>query len=310
MTAKPEDHDDFDFLVLEAMNTSFYIAVSNTHISNWKEIMTGWIRYVEKEWSRFNPNNELGLLNRLAPGETAKVSPPLFDVLYQAEQYREKTKGYFSPYLLAQMQYHGYTNSFPFQSSLKVGNEVPVICTDEHTPYDFNFETFTIKKRSENQIDLGGIGKGYAVEAAARWLKNIGGAKSGIVDGGGDITCWSDGKKEWKIGVAHPFEEKQEMANISLKNGSIATSNIVYRSWVQEKEIKHHLLNGKTGLPVESEILQATVITENCQDAEVMAKLCFMEKDSTLMEALAGINPHYSVLLAHEDETITTFKGR
>jgi thiamine biosynthesis lipoprotein len=86
----------------------------------------------------------------------------------------------------------------------------------------------------------------------------------------------SDGEKEWKIGVAHPIEKDQVIALFRLKNGSIATSNILYRSWKQGNEQKHHILDGQTGLPVESSMIQCTVVCNNLLDAEVLAKLCFM----------------------------------
>ena len=127
------------------------------------------------------------------------------------------------------------------------------------------------------RFNLGGIGKGYAVESAASWLKQFAGATNGIVDGGGDISVWSNDEKEWKIGISDPFDQDTDIKQITLKNGSIATSNIVYRSWWQGNQKKHHIINGKTGKPVDSEILQATVVTTNCLDAEVSAKLCFME---------------------------------
>ena len=68
------------------------------------------------------------------------------------------------------------------------------------SPFLFDPKQITVIRTSEGKVDLGGIGKGYTVQAAARWLKNIGGASAGMVDGGGDMTVWSDGLKEWKIG--------------------------------------------------------------------------------------------------------------
>lgn len=289
MTAKPKDLDVHE---TSAMNTTFYFAVSNCRISNWKEIMRDFIHYAEKEWSRFQPENELARVNQLAIGESIALSPPLFDCLQRAEEYRIRTSNLFSPYLKEQLQFHGYTESFPFQSGSVAQTNLPDMHLAKSAAFTFDFPTKSITRITEGEVDLGGIGKGYAVEAAARWLKNSGGASSGIVDGGGDLTVWSNSEKVWRIGIAHPYLPEHEITQIQLTNGSIATSNRIYRSWQQGKERKHHLLNGQTGLPVESAIIQATVVTKNCLDAEVAAKLCFFDNG---LEVLKNIdqNLHY-----------------
>ncbi|MEH7248760.1 FAD:protein FMN transferase [Neobacillus niacini] len=300
MTAKLEERNGLDILTMEAMNSTFYIAVSDCKISNWKEVIFGWINYVDREWSRFNSDNELGMVNKLPIGETMALSPPLFDVLDKAGFYREKSTGLFSPYLLPQLEYHGYQHSFPFTTSKKVNTGMPNVYNEEGSPFQFHSFTRTIKRISEGKIDLGGIGKGYTVQAAANWLKHFGNSTSGIVDGGGDLTVWSNGQKEWRIGVSHPYKHNLEIAQFRLKNASIATSNVIFRSWTQGNQKKHHVLNGRTGLPVESNIIQATAITGNCLDAEVAAKLCLMVESHKVKEQI----PVHSLLLITDDGKI------
>lgn len=304
VTAKHEDLDEWNTLTFEAMNTTFYIEVSNCRLSNWREGIYAWVHYVEQEWSRFLPNNELDKVNQLEMTENMVLTPPLFDVLQSAEGYRRRTNGLFSPYLLPQMQYHGYDQSFPFSSSTTISQIMPAVFENEGNPFLFDIGTGTVTRIADGKIDLGGIGKGYAVQAAAHWLKKIGKAEAGIVDGGGDMTVWSNGQKEWKIGIAHPYQPDVEIAQFPITNGSIATSNIVYRSWNCGNQQKHHLLNGKTGFPVESNIVQATVITETCLDAEVMAKLCFMAEEERVTDLLNSIKPNSSFFLVTEKGTI------
>lgn len=279
MIAKQEDLNSENVLQLEAMNTSFYFQVVDCHNKNWKNVISDWIQYVEKEWSRFRTDNELFLLNELTVGEQMIISSPLFDILQKAEDYRKKTKGLFSPYLLPQMKFHGYEKAFPFSSALSNEHELPSIYNQTDSPFEFYHKTNTIRRIAFGKLDLGGIGKGYAVQSAAQWLKEIEKARAGIADGGGDMTVWSDGEKKWTIGVAHPYNKNKVIAQFQVKNGSVATSNIIYRRWQQGNEQKHHLLNGKTGLPVKSSIIQATIVSENLLDAEVAAKLCFMENN-------------------------------
>jgi FAD:protein FMN transferase len=299
---RQEDHKSVEVLEFEAMNTNFFVSISNSCIPNWQEQMLDWFRYVEHDWSRFNEDSELTLINQIAIGETINVSPPLFDVLLKAQNYFSITDGLFSPYLLEQIMHQGYDRSFPFQKSEDKGPGI----FQQSIPFRFNPEESAVERIAEGKIDLGGIGKGYAVESAAVWLKQATHADFGIVDGGGDLTVWSNGEKEWKIGIVHPLAPEKEIKQITLKNGSVATSNIVYRSWLQGGERKHHILNGKTGKPVDSGIIQATAVTTNCLDAEVFAKLCFMEEGAKLKELLGTINPIFKLVLVNESGEILT----
>ncbi|HJV17613.1 MAG TPA: FAD:protein FMN transferase [Bacillales bacterium] len=304
MIEEPKDRNLLETLSFEAMNTTFYFALTNCKIPNWKEVIQEWVRYVEKEWSRFSSDNELARINQLPINQEMLVSPPLFDVFQTAEHYRQRTNGFFSPYLLRQMQYHGYDESFPFYSKNLEMKHIPNIYDKDTPPFSFDHKTTSIKRLTEGQIDLGGIAKGYTVEAAARWLKNEGGARAGMADGGGDLTVWSDEDRQWNIGIAHPYQKDVEIAQFRLKNGSVATSNVIYRSWTQGKKLKHHILNGRTGQPTESSIIQATVISDNCLDAEVGAKLCFIEQEMNIKNELKNLNPACSFLLVNKNGEI------
>lgn len=297
-----EDRKSGNELSFKAMNTDFYVAISDSAVTNWKEHILNWFEYVDKEWSRFDQENELASLNRLPIGQTMSLTPPLLDVLQAAEHYRIKTDGLFTPYLMNLLQYHGYNRSFPFEAAEIVPQQSPKLIND--CPFRFDRELHSVTRVAEGKVELGGIGKGYAVQSAMLWLKSYANAKSGIVDGGGDISVWSDGQKEWKIGITDPFDQNKELKLITLKNGGIATSNIIYRRWMQDGQKKHHILNGKTGLPVETNIIQATVITTNCLDAEVCTKLCFMESGTELNRYLTEINSQIKFVLVDSDRNL------
>lgn len=290
-----------DSVQLNLMNTTFHICIENSNGVEWKEPVISFLRYIHEEFSRFRKNNELWQLNEAPRNETVRVSPVLYDMLKKAEGYRKKTGGRFSPYLLIPLEKHGYNRSFPFQTA---DNEKTDIQYENETEPVIFKEDYQIVKKTDQKIDLGGIAKGYAVEAAANWLKRHTRSKYGIVDGGGDMSVWSNGEKTWKIGIIDPFDEKKTIGSFFIRNGGIATSNIVYRSWVQGNERKHHLLDGRNGMPVTTDIVQATVVTEHCLDAEVAAKVCFMANDVSVDSVLFGICRKFSYLLVRTGKTI------
>ena len=287
-----------DSIELKLMNTTFYIAVSNSEVLNWKSEITSWLRQFEKMISRFLKNNELWRLNEANCNQELTLSPLLYDILLKAEKYRIKTGGRFSPYMLKQLEAHGYNRSFPFNTAPE--KLIMPIKENEEDPFIFHHDS-RITKKTNAKIDLGGIAKGYAVEATAGWLKKYAKSKYGIVDGGGDITVWSNGEKTWTIGVMDPFEDDKEIGVFSIQNGGIATSNTIHRSWVQGKTKKHHLLDGRTGMPIENTIVQATVVTQNCLDAEIGAKICFMNDGLPVKSILSILSNSFNYVLVNSN---------
>lgn len=263
--------NQMDTLSLHLMNTDFYIAVPENNQLDWKGKVEKWLQYVAKEWSRFEDNNELAKLNRLKVGNTMQISTLLFDCLSKANHYYLLSDGLFSPYLKRQLEQHGYNQSFPLESII---NEQHIDKVNS-LPFEF-LHNQEVLKLTNQEVDLGGFAKGYAIERVALWLQSQGFTEYGIVDGGGDMKMWSDGKKEWTIGIAHPLDKNREISYIKMKTGAIATSNCLYRSWTQANTKKHHLLNGQTGEIARTEVIQATFVSDSLCEAEVGAKLCFL----------------------------------
>ncbi|RUL49014.1 FAD:protein FMN transferase [Lysinibacillus antri] len=294
-----------DTLSLHVMNTDYFIGVPKGTLRDWKNPIEKWLQYVAKEWSRFQAGNELDRLNQLKQGEIIKLSPILYDCIKKANDYYIQTQGLFSPYLKNQLEQHGYTESFPFSNSKKrqllhtVNEQSPILLLNNEF----------ILKTGEQQIDLGGFAKGYVVEKIAQWLQHETAAEYGIIDGGGDMQFWSKCEKEWTIGIAHPYKEQEEISYIKLKNGAIATSNRVYRSWKQGEETKHHLLNGQTGEVAKTDIVQATVVTNSLSDAEVIAKLCFLMREVELQCWLEKNGISCAQFIIEENDTKYWIKG-
>lgn len=270
-----------DTLALQIMNTEFYIAMPKGVHFMWKEKAESWLQYVAKEWSRFQPNNELSKLNGLKIGDTLRINSFLYDCLVQADQYYQLSNGLFSPYLKLQIEQHGYNQSFPFKTAKSDTYQNKSLIAGK----TFRFlGDQQVMKVADQEIDLGGFAKGYAIEKLANWLEEEIAADFGLIDGGGDMKMWSSGEKTWTIGVADAWDINQEVSSIKMKTGAIATSNRVYRSWMQGTTKKHHLLNGQTGEVVKTNVLQASVVTTSLCDAEVGAKLCFLMEEVELQQ--------------------------
>jgi len=109
-------------------------------------------------------------------------------------------------------------------------------------------------------IDLGAIGKGYAVESARQLLLKSG-AKSGIIDMRSSIAV--SGDKIWKIGIQHPREKNKLLGIVELKDGqSLGTSGDYERGL--------HIIDPKTGEPAET-MWSITIVGTNAAVVDALS---------------------------------------
>ena len=127
------------------------------------------------------------------------------------------------------------------------------------------------------EVDLGGIGKEYAADrAAAVCLEaNI---SHGIVDLGGDVRLIGphpDGAP-WTIGIRDPFTPNQIVGHVSLTEGALATSGDYQRRIQVGNKSYSHLINPKTGWPVEG-LASVSVVADQCLAAGSLSSIAMLK---------------------------------
>lgn len=143
---------------------------------------------------------------------------------------------------------------------------------------------------SENQIiDLGAIGKGIACDTAKTVLdkNNINRA---LIKVGGTVMTYSDiDDKKWTIGIRTPdINDSSALLKINLDGTKfISTSGNYEKFFIADEKIYHHILDPKTGYPVENDLKSVTVISENGLISDALSTACFVlgkEKSQSLLE--------------------------
>ena len=122
-------------------------------------------------------------------------------------------------------------------------------------------------------VDLGGLAKGLAVDAALARLRGLG-LTPALISAGGDLALAGTppAAADWAIAV--PGLDRSW--TIPLRGGAMATSGIARRRWRQAGRERHHLLDPRTGAPAQSGLWSATVVAGRCGQAEVAAKAAFV----------------------------------
>jgi thiamine biosynthesis lipoprotein len=119
-------------------------------------------------------------------------------------------------------------------------------------------------KHADIQLNLSAIAKGYAVDEIAKLLSNQG-VERFMVEIGGEIKV----KGSWIIGIETPTN--QLPIKIELTDKSIATSGNYRNYFIWEGRRYAHILNPKTGLPINSDLFSVSVIHQSNLSADAYA---------------------------------------
>lgn len=294
---------------MPCMNTLIaIIAQTSTALAYWQRPLTAWFKQFEQTASRFIENNELDRLNHTPHGESFHATELLFTLAEDAWRYAQHTDYYFQPFIANQMRSLGYDRSFEQLEPSSIP-KAQALTAEAYQPTDnpealrFNKDNRSIQKNTSLQLDFGGIGKGWGADRAQRILQNEFQITAGLIDTGGDIAVWSS-DEPWCIGVQNPFQEQQEVMQLWLKEGCLATSNRMYRRWRQDGVWKHHLLNGHSGTPVDSDLIQVTAICHKAAEAEVAAKMLFMLEESERENWMQQHFPEAAVICIYQDGAV------
>ena len=128
------------------------------------------------------------------------------------------------------------------------------------------------------EIDLGGIGKEYAVDRVAALLAEQTPAAF-LVNFGGDLRAVGSrrGGRPWEVGVERPGFENQAHLQLNLEQGALATSGDANRFLKRDGVRYPHILNPRTGWPVSKAPRSVTVLADTCTEAGCLATLAMLQ---------------------------------
>ncbi|MDH4286844.1 MAG: FAD:protein FMN transferase, partial [Gallionella sp.] len=129
------------------------------------------------------------------------------------------------------------------------------------------------------EIDLGGIGKEYAVDQAARQLAAAG-VQSALVNFGGDIFALGPraNGEPWVVGIDDPNATGQACVRaVPLRRNGLATSGDARRFLKKNGKRYGHILNPKTGWPVQGAPRSVSVKADSCIDAGMLATFAMLK---------------------------------
>ena len=129
------------------------------------------------------------------------------------------------------------------------------------------------------ELDLGGIAKGWIADRIKDYWRAYG-VHAGIINLGGNILLVGDSPKrtsgEWSVGVQDPKEPRgNNIASVMVPECSAVTSGTYERYLEVDGHKYHHLIDPRTGYPVETDLAGVTTFTKYSVEAEIECKRLF-----------------------------------
>lgn len=230
------------------------------------------MRRVDTDMSTYKPTSEVSVVNAQAAAKPIRISQELFDLLTDAVEYSRITDGafditYASVGYLYDFRHHVRPDGAQIEKAL------PGI---DYRHVLLNPKARTIKfAQAGVRIDLGGIGKGHAVDQGIRVLRSRGITRA-LVTAGGDSRIIGDRfGKPWVVGIRHPDRKEEVIARIPLEDAAISTSGD-YERYFDENGVRyHHIIDPHTGQSA-SKVRSATIIGPTATRTDGLSKTAFV----------------------------------
>lgn len=244
---------------------------------------------IDRAMSPYKPESELSRINREAAERPVPISQEMFDILSRSIEFSKISGGAFDITFSSVGYLYDYRRHIK-PTDKDIEQALPGI-DYRHIQLDAQKRTVRFA-RPGVRIDLGGIGKGHAVDNGIALLKKRG-ITQAIVTAGGDSRVLGDrGGRPWMVGIRDPRRKDNMVAVIPLINSAISTSGDYERYFEVDGERYHHILNPKTGRSATG-VHSVSVIGPDATTTDGLTKPVFIlgpEKGLRLIESIPGID--------------------
>ena len=302
-------------LARHAMATRFEVVLYGDNAVSLRAAGEGALDEIERleaQLSLYRPSSEIAHVNALATREPVRVSPSVFALLEHARRLSQETEGAFDITVAPLVRCWGFMDNrgrLPGESELAEARASVGMHLVELDPANFTVRF----KRPGVMLDLGAIGKGYAVERAAELLVEAG-VRSALLHGG-TSTVFGLGQppeaESWTVALESPPQRPGQkalqtpIATVSLCNEALSVSAMWGRSFEHEGKLLGHVLDPRTGRPVQGALLSAVVLPSATETDALSTALLIAG-----WEKIAGLRPGMRTLRVSECQNQLVTEGQ
>ena len=262
-----------------AMGTDFtlYIYAADTGIADREaERVFAVVDELDALLSNYKPDSELSRINHEAAEHAVTTDPETFRFLQDSLAWSARSDGAFDITVGKLMKAWGF-----FRSTGRVPSDAVLARVRSQTGWkrvvlDAHARTVRFKAPGV-ELDPGGIGKGFAVDAAVKLLRDDG-VHAALLSAGSS-TIYALGTPPdaagWKVQVPDPRYADGIISTVVLHDTSLSTANCSEKHFIVRGHLYCHIMDPRTLKPVEGR-LQATVIAPSATDSDALSNAVFV----------------------------------
>jgi thiamine biosynthesis lipoprotein len=283
--------------------TTYHITYESKSGEDLKTTIDSLLADFDKSLDTYQPNSLISRFNKNEPGLHADKK--FRDVFIKSYEVYKKTDGAFDITVAPIVNALGFGTS---KDTLNVDSTMIDSLLQYVGMEKVRLQGDTlVKTDSHVTLDVNALAQGYSVDVVVDYLesRNI---RNYMVEIGGEIRA--QGKNEqgeyWRIGIDKPVDGNnipgtELQTVVKLNDRALATSGN-YRRFYEKNGIKFvHTINPKTGYPVISNLLSATVVARDCMTADAYAT-AFMVKGTDWSIQFLNENRFLDAYLIYSDE--------
>lgn len=293
----PESRDTLR-LTARAMACDFSIIMNaGEHQAIWQaSTALDLVGLLEAQLSVYRDDSEVSKLNKTAGEASVVIESQLFELLQLSKQLAQQTRGAFDlttdPLIRLWRQ---------CRADIRVPTEKELVAAMadvgmEHINLDV--ETKSIEFATpDSSINLGAIGKGFALDRVADEL-----AEQGSHDyllHGGHSSLYAKGEHThlggWPVGIGNPLFTQRRLGTILLRNQAMGTSGSNIQYFRVGERRYGHILDPRTGWPAEGH-LSVTVIAPTATEADALSTAFYVMAPEEVIEYCTA-NPHLGAIM-------------
>ena len=285
-----------------AMATEFSVilAESSSHLVESALEALELLDRIEADLTIYRPQSEVSRVNAEAGSRPVPVSTATFELIEKSVQWSVQTAGAFDITAGPLVRVWGFTERSGKKPSADQIRDAVAKVGYRHLRLDPDSLSVAFEV-PEMEINLGAIGKGFALDELAQTLLARG-VEDFLIHGGGSSILahgnqQADGETGWAVGIAHPTKPKQRLAGIRLNNQALSTSGSGKQFFHHRGRRYGHVIDPRTGYPA-GDLLSLTAVAANATDAEACSTGYFVcgtqaidaaSSENDLLPAMIGV---------------------
>lgn len=227
----------------------------------------------------YGATSMMSFVNENAADRPVRTDGRLFSLLQRSAELTHRTDGAFDVTAGALIKAWGF---FKGPRRLPSDDEIrAALATTGMQHVELAAAGQTVRYRVHGlEINLGSIGKGYAIDRAIRLLKEERGIAAALMTGGRSsvygLGSPSGDGRGWLVGIEDPFAPERRIATVRLRNRALGTSGTANQYFEAGGRRYGHVLDPRTGRPADNDLASASVLAADAATADALATALFV----------------------------------